>query len=126
MWTKIKNVSLLIIETVVIFRDNISGLFSTQQTVIENACIRILCILFFEPICSLYEIPAGVLRGTGRSLLPAVITIIGTCALRIIWIFTIFRIHLTLEILYIAFPISWVITILLILLSFIAVKPLKK
>ena len=118
--------SLLIIEPIVIFHDNFSGLFSTDTAVIQNAGIRILCILFFEPVCGLYEIPAGVLRGTGHSLLPAVITIIGTCAFRIIWIFTFFSEHHRLEILYIAFPISWVITITLMLLSFIIVKPMKK
>lgn len=110
--------SLIIIEPIVIFRDSFSGLFSTEQAVIQNAGIRILCILFFEPICGLYEIPAGVLRGMGHSLSPAVVTIIGTCAFRIIWIFTFFKQHYTLEALYIAFPISWLITITLMLICF--------
>ena len=115
--------SLIIIEPIIIFRNGFSGLFTTQQAVIENACIRIMCILFFEPICSLYEIPAGALRGTGHSLLPAIITVVGTCAFRIIWICTIFRHHHELETLYIAFPISWVITTLLIWCGFVIVKP---
>ena len=117
--------SSLIIVPIVIFRNNFSGLFSTEQAVISNSCIRIMCILSFEPICNLYEIPSGVLRGCGHSLLPAIITIIGTCAFRIIWICTIFRYHHSLKTLFIAFPISWVITILLILFSFIIVRPLK-
>ncbi len=117
-------ISLIIIEPIVIFRDSFSGIFSTEQAVIQNAGIRILCILFFEPICGLYEIPAGVLRGTGHSLLPAVVTIIGTCAFRIIWIFTFFKHHHTLETLYMAFPISWLITITLMLICFIKTKPI--
>lgn len=116
--------SMLIIVPVIIFRNQFCGLFSTEQNVITNACIRIMCILFFEPICSLYEIPAGVLRGTGHSSLPAAITITGTCIFRIIWIYTIFRKHPALEILYIAFPLSWIITILLILCSYLITKPL--
>ena len=36
--------------------------------VIEYAAVRILCILLFEPVCNLYEIPAGVLRGSGHAL----------------------------------------------------------
>ena len=83
-----------------------------------------MCILFFEPLCSLYEIPAGVLRGTGHSLLPAIITTLGTCAFRIIWICTVFKQQTELETLYIAFPISWGITIFLIMGSFIVFKPL--
>lgn len=118
--------SAMIIAPIVIFRSHFSGLFSTEPSVIESAGIRIMCILLFEPICSLYEIPSGVLRGTGRSLLPAIITIIGTCALRIIWICTVFRQYHALPVLYTAFPISWVITIVLITASFIIVRPLRE
>ena len=117
--------SFAIIEPIILFRTGFSGLFSTEPEVIRNACIRIMCILLFEPICSFYEIPAGALRGTGHSALPAVMTVIGTCAFRMIWICTIFRIHTKLEVLYSAFPISWVITICLIVGGFAAVKPLK-
>ena len=118
--------SAMITVPIVIFRSHFSGLFSTEPSVIESAGIRIMCILLFEPVCSLYEIPAGVLRGTDRSLLPAIITVIGTCAFRIIWICTVFRQYHSLPVLYAAFPISWLITIVLIAASFIVVKPLQE
>ena len=110
---------------IVIFRNWFSGLFSTEPLVIENACLRILCILLYEPICNLYEIPAGVLRGTGHSLLPAIMTILGTCAFRILWICIIFHQHPALNILYMAFPLSWLLTLSLILISFILIRPFK-
>ena len=97
-----------------------SGLFSLQQEVIAAACTRILLILVFEPICSFYEIPAGVLRGAGHSTLPAILTVIGTCVLRIVWIFTVFAHFHTPESLFVVFPISWVVTIALILFGFFA------
>lgn len=117
--------SLVLIEPFVIFRNFFTGIFSADQIVIQNACLRILCILFFEPLCNLYEIPAGVLRGTEHSLYPAVATISGTCCFRIAWICTVFRHYHQLNILYYAFPISWVLTILLIAIGFIAKKPDK-
>ena len=117
--------SLILIEPLVIFRNFFAGFFSADQTVIQNACLRILCILFFEPLCNLYEIPAGVLKGTGHSLYPAVATIIGNCCFRIVWICTVFRHYHQLNILYYAFPISWVLTIILITIGFIAKKPGK-
>ena len=117
-------ISLFIIEPIIIFRNFFSGLFSMNQYVIKNACLRIICILFFEPMCSLYEIPAGVLRGTGHSLYPALSTIIGTCCFRIIWIFTIFNQYYNLKILYISFPVSWLLTTILIIIGFIAIKPI--
>lgn len=55
--------------------------------------VRIMCILFFEPVCSFYEIPAGVLRGTGHAMSPVVSTMVGTCVFRIVWICTVFRIY---------------------------------
>ena len=90
-----------------------SRIFSSEQAVIDAACVRILLILIWEPICCFYEIPAGFLRGMGHSTLPAVLTVLGTCVLRIVWIFTVFRHYHTLESLFVVFPVSWVVTILL-------------
>ena len=100
--------------TIVLFRNSFACLFTPDEAVIESAAVRILCILLYEPICNLYEIPAGVLRGSGHTLYPAVSTMLGTCAFRIIWICTVFRANSTLPTLYAAFPLSWAATILLV------------
>ena len=102
------------IVTIVLFRDFFSSIFTPEAPVIESAAVRILCILLFEPLCNLYEIPAVVLRGSGHALYPTVSTILGTCAFRIVWICTVFRTHPTLPMLYHAFPLSWAATILLV------------
>ena len=114
--------SLIMIEPVIIFRNGFSGLFSADKAVIESAGIRIMCILFFEPVCSFYEIPAGVLRGTGHAMLPAVSTMVGTCLFRIVWICTVFRTHPSLAMLYHAFPLSWGLTIMFVGISFVVAK----
>ena len=118
--------SSVLIFTIVIFRDFFSGLFTPDRAVIESAAVRIMCILLFEPICNLYEIPAGVLRGSGHAMYPAVGTVIGTCAFRIIWILTVFQANPTLPMLYHAFPLSWVATILLVNGWFLARKCVEK
>ncbi len=115
-------ISLIIIEPLIIFQDSFVGIFSSEASVIQNAKLRIMCILFFEPLCSFYEIPAGVLRGTGHSLYPAIATILGTCCFRILWIYTIFRQHCQLNILYSAFPISWILTIILIIIGYVIIN----
>lgn len=97
-----------------------------KAAVIANAGTRILCILLFEPICNLYEIPAGVLRGSGHALYPAVSTMIGTCAFRVFWICAVFRAVQSLPMLYHAFPLSWAATIVLVNLGFPLLRPLKK
>ncbi len=115
--------SMLLIEPLVIFRKFFAGFFSTEQMVIQQACLRVMCILFFEPLCNLYEIPAGVLRGSGHSLYPAVATIVGTCCFRILWMCTVFQKYHELNVLYYAFPISWVLTILLVVTGFMLIRP---
>lgn len=117
--------SLIMIEPIILFRKFFSGLFSAEELVIESAGVRIMCILFFEPICSFYEIPAGVLRGAGHAMMPAVSTMVGTCVFRIVWICTVFRMHPSLAMLYHAFPLSWVLTITFVVISFVVAKPLR-
>ncbi len=116
--------SALITVPLTLFRSAASGLFSTDPAVIEAAGLRIGIILLFEPICGFYETPAGVLRGIGHSTLPALVTIIGTCLLRIVWIFTGFRSIHTPESLFVIFPVSWAVTICLML--FLLHRSLRK
>lgn len=108
---------------IVLFRDTLSGLFTPNAAVIQSAGVRILCILLFEPLCNLYEIPAGVLRGSGHALYPALSTMVGTCVFRIAWIYTVFRAKPTLPMLYHAFPLSWAATIVLTALGLLALRP---
>ena len=112
--------------TIILFRNFFSGLFTPEPAVIASASVRILCILLFEPICNLYEIPAGVLRGSGHATCPAICTMIGTCAFRILWICTVFRANPTLSMLYHAFPLSWAVTILLVNGSFLLIRSKRK
>lgn len=107
----------------VVWRETCAGLFSTDREVIAAACLRIMAILTFEPMCSLYEVAAGALRGMGHSTLPAVLTIVGTCALRIGWILTVFSATPSLPLLFMVFPLSWVVTSLLMIGALLLFKP---
>jgi len=53
---------------------------------------------------------AGVLRGLGKSTTAAVISLVGTCLLRVVWIYTVFRALKTLNVIYLSYPISWFLT----------------
>ncbi len=102
-----------------VFCHGVSSLFTQNANEIEMSCTRIMLILFFEPICTFYEIPAGALRGFGYSALPAIETIIGTCLFRIVWVFTVFKYFDTLQSLYVVFPITWVVTLVLVFGSYV-------
>ncbi|MCQ2232354.1 MAG: MATE family efflux transporter [Paludibacteraceae bacterium] len=86
------------------------GLFTSDEAVFEYAFIRMEIILFWQWIACSYEISAASLRGLGYSSLPALLTIFGTCVLRIGWIKFYCPTHPDFSSLMIVYPISWIIT----------------
>ena len=79
---------------------------------IGQACFRMSILFMLQSMCSLYEVPAGYLRGMGHSAVPAVISIVGTCLFRLVWLATVFASVHTLKSLYVVYPITWSITAL--------------
>ena len=72
--------------------------------------MRILFLTYF--LCSIMDVITGTLRGLGHSLEPAVIMFLGSCMLRVVWVYTVFRLYPTLDVLVLSYPISWVVTAL--------------
>lgn len=70
----------------------------------------------------MYEISAGAMRGLGRSLTPALITFLGSCVLRLIWIATACKMVHEFWVLLIIYPISWVVTGLIMMIAYEIVK----
>lgn len=110
--------SVLMCSAFVIFRYQLSGLFSSSVSEIRYSCERIMIILLFQPLCTLYEIPAWTMRGLGYSTVPAIETMLGICLIRIVWIYTVFQHFNSLDSLFTAFPVTWVITSLLVNITF--------
>ncbi len=96
--------------TIVFFNDFFAGLFTTDPEAIGFAKIRMEHVLFFNFIAASYEVGAASLRGRGYSLTPAVLTIFGSCVLRVIWVFFVCPSHPSFEALLTVYPISWVVT----------------
>ncbi|MDE7242653.1 MAG: MATE family efflux transporter [Oscillospiraceae bacterium] len=61
-------------------------------------------------LCGVMEAFVGVLRGIGYSVVPMVVTLVGACGLRLVWVATVFRMHPSPAVLYISYPISWIVT----------------
>ena len=85
-------------------------LYTTDEAVLVFATQRLLIATTLELLTSTYEISAGAMRGLGHSLLPAIITCVGSCLLRLVWIATACRLVHDFGLLMIIYPISWVIT----------------
>ena len=67
----------------VVFRTFFIGLFTSDPSVYHYAQLRFLIVLTFEFLTSSYEISGGCLRGFGRSMTPAILTVFGSCVLRL-------------------------------------------
>ena len=73
-------------------------------------------------LCGIMDLLPGSLRGMGYSSVPMILSIIGTVGTRIVWIFGIFPNHRSLDILFISYPVSWIITIVLQVICFYFVR----
>ena len=90
------------------FAEFFTRLYITDPDVIPWSVSRILHVERHEWLIAIYEIAASCLRGMGVSLLPAVITMLGSCVFRIIWIYTAFAWNPTYETLMDVYPVSWI------------------
>ncbi len=95
---------------VILARYPLISLFTSDPSVAALASTRIIMLLCAQPLVSIYEVSGASLRGMGRSLTPAVITVIGTCVLRVIWVFTVMKFRHTYETLLSVYGLSWLLT----------------
>ncbi len=98
------------------------GLFTGVPAVAAWAYVRMQHVLIFQWIANSYEISGAAMRGMGHSVLPAAITVLGTCVLRIVWIFTIFKDSGSFEMLMNIYPITWAVTGVVTLAAYFIVR----
>ena len=82
--------------------------------------IRLAYIALPYFLCALMDVTTGSLRGIGASITPMLISVLGICGIRILWIYTIFQVPAfhTPECLYLSYSISWILTFLGQLIAF--------
>lgn len=95
------------------------GLFTDSDIVKEFGTIRMRTVLLFQGLVCLYEIPASALRGMGRSMLPTLLTVFGTCVLRIAWVYTVCPVWEGFHALMFVYPVSWIITGILVMTAWL-------
>ena len=95
------------------------GLFTDSQTVKDFGTIRMRTVLMFQGLACLYEIPGSALRGMGRSMLPTLLTVFGTCVLRIAWVYTVCPVWEGFHALMFVYPVSWIITGIMVMTAYL-------
>ncbi|MBQ1481943.1 MAG: MATE family efflux transporter [Erysipelotrichaceae bacterium] len=85
-------------------------LYTDKASVIEIGMIRIRYVASLLVLNGILDVFVNSLRGMGSSSLPTILMIIGICGVRLLWIYTMFPLHRTLETIYLCFPLSWIVT----------------
>ena len=81
-----------------------------EKIAYETAYTRIAYMVIPYFTITFMEVGCAVVRGLGKSLSSTVISLLGACLFRVVWILTVFRLYPSLKVLYSSYPISWVIT----------------
>ena len=114
---KTKRMDKILIDCMILLR-----LYTSDPKVIQCG----IEILAFTTVpyfcCGLMDLFPGALRGMGHSGVPMILSIIGTVGTRIVWIFGLFPNHRSLSFLFISYPVSWILTILMQVICFYFVR----
>ena len=111
------------------FGKNLIGFYTQSPEVITEGVNRLTIIAGTYLLCGMMDVTSGSLRGMGYSFIPMVVSLIGVCLFRVIWVGTIFQVEAfhTIETIYYSYPISWTMTFVAHLITFfIAKHRLKK
>ena len=98
----------------VLFGRQLLSIYTDSPDVIDVGLERLAIVCGTYAICGMMDVMVGSLRGLGYSIMPMIVSLLGACVLRLIWIATIFQLpqfH-TPEIIYWSYPFSWIITFL--------------
>lgn len=105
-----------------IFGHQLLGIYTSDAEVIACGIEIFLYTTVTYFLCGLMDLFPGAMRGMGYSFVPMIISIIGTVGLRIVWIFWVFPNNRSLDVLFISYPASWILTIAMQVTCFLFVR----
>ena len=109
---------------VVFFGNDLLQIYSNNPEVIAAGMVRLHYISMIYALCGIMDVMAGALRGIGYSIMPMIVSIVGVCVLRLIWLATVFQIpefH-KIETVYLSYPVTWILTSLVYIVFFVWIR----
>lgn len=105
-----------------VFGPQILSVYNKEPDVIKSGMeiLSFTTLTYF--LCGIMDLFPGAMRGMGRSGVPMILSIIGTVGTRIFWIYVIFQRNRALDVLFISYPVSWGLTIVMQVCCFIIVR----
>lgn len=115
-------ISVILIVFLMLFRVPLFRLFTQDPSVIrigsDMLALITPCYIFFVFI----EVLAGALRGMGDVMIPTLITLLGVCVLRLIWIAVVLQISPTVNAIIYSYPVTWIATAVLFIIYYLYKK----
>ena len=102
--------------------DPLLHIYSQDPEVIAYGIQRFSVVSVTYFLCGMMDVGSGVVRGLGYSIMPMLVSMVGACVFRVIWIFTIFRMYHTLTSLYVSYPISWILTVIAHMVCYLIIR----
>lgn len=102
------------------------GIYSSDPEVIQFGMSRMQIICQWYFLCGIMDVAVGILRGLGYSVMPMLVSLTGACGLRVLWIFTVFVWKHSLFVLYLSYPITWIVTFTVHLICILVIWKRKK
>ncbi|MBQ5852332.1 MAG: MATE family efflux transporter, partial [Lachnospiraceae bacterium] len=100
------------------------SLYSGNEAVIDAGVKRLAVICTTYALCGMMDCMVGALRGLGYSVMPMIVSLLGACAFRMVWIFVFFQMeqfHI-IDTVYLAYPISWIVTFSVHVICYLVVR----
>ncbi len=100
------------------------GLYTNSPAVVEAGVVRLKYIVSLYFLCGIMDVMVGSLRGMGYAIMPMIVSLIGVCGLRLVWIATVFQMpqfH-SIEMIYLTYPVSWFLTFMTHVICFVVVR----
>ena len=114
------------ITVILFFGKSLLAIFNNDPEVVATGYIRLVMVMLAHSFSLLYEIMSGYLRGFGISLVPALLTMLGVCGIRIGWIQWVFPQSQTFQTIMTVYPISLSVTALLIFAALVYYRPSRR
>ena len=105
-----------------LFGPQLLRIYTPSAEVAAQGLIRMSYIAVPYFLCGIMDVMVGSLRGLGWSVAPMVVSVLGVCGIRLLWVATVFHAYRTPGCLYISYPITWVITGAVHILCFLVIR----
>jgi len=114
--------------TITLFGRPLLGIYAPDNpAVVEAGMNRLMILGLTYFLCGWMEVGCGVMRGFGKSVSPMIVSLVGSCLLRVVWIYTIFAAFPTQHVLYLSYPFTWIVTsITHFIFCFVTYKKLRR